>query len=73
MAYCRIDDTSDVYVYGELNGYAIHARLPNGFGEDAYVVDATEALEKLAELSANGVRVPERAIRRLQEDAADGL
>lgn len=66
MAYCRFDGTSDVYLYASVSGnYVFHIL---GELEDVVVKTPKQALSKLRELRQRGLRIPDSAFERLEQE-----
>lgn len=79
MSYCRCGNDSDVYLYASGDGsggyiYCFHIgfNAPEKHkGANFYVKTAEEALKKLIDLKADGLKVPKSAITRLKNEMSN--
>lgn len=66
MAYCRFDGECKVYMYHSVTGKFCFNIA--GSCREVCITDPEEALRKLKDLKAQGLRVPNYAIKRLEDE-----
>ena len=81
MSYCRFSDDSDVYVFG--SGYALECYVAGALVGDGdreiYMVAMTDREPErkmwnhLVELRGKGLKIPQRALDRLDAEARERL
>lgn len=70
MAYCRRSETSDVYMYGHVDGY-IHCGLCSMSGVSTTIFSTrSAAIRHLRKHRDQGDKVPDGAFDKLIEDIA---
>lgn len=73
MAYCRFGSDCDVYLFANLRGrYEFWTATPSEPASQAFFADTSqEALQKLQELREKGLRIPQYAFDRLQDELSE--
>tara|TARA_R110002074_G_scaffold402324_1_gene606972 strand:- start:22647 stop:22889 length:243 start_codon:yes stop_codon:yes gene_type:complete len=75
MSYCRWADDSDVYVILHTGGYyqVMVAKIGKSECQTFNYTDIKECIDKLKKLETDGIKVPKRAITRLENEYKNSL
>jgi len=70
MSYCRFGADSDVYLFASGDGFHFYIAndTKNHAGEHYFADTAQDALDRIKELRISGLKIPERAVKRLKDE-----